>query len=214
MNEIHQNQTAEWSFKSSKPRKDPFNEVELSVRFTSADGKEKLVPAFWAGGRNWRVRFSSPMTGTYRFLTVCSDPSDSGLHGQEGAFKVARYTGANPLFRHGSIGIAADKRHFEHADGTPFFWLGDTWWMGLTKRLSWPKGFQTLTADRTAKGFTLIQIVAGLYPDMPAFDPRGANEAGFPWEKDSARINPASFDMADLRIQHLVSRGLVPCIVG
>lgn len=49
---------------------------------------------------------------------------------------------------------------------------------------------------------------------MPAFDPRGANEAGFPWEKDYARINPAYFDMADLRFQHLVSRGLAPCIVG
>ena len=24
---------------------------------------------------------------------------------------------------------------------------------------------------------------------MPGFDPRGANEAGFPWEKDYARIN-------------------------
>ena len=80
----------------------------------------------------------------------------------------------------------------------------DTWWMGLCQRFQWPADFQQLTADRAAKGFTVVQIVAGLYPDMPAFDPRGANEAGFPWEKDYARINPAYFDMADLRIQHLV----------
>jgi len=49
---------------------------------------------------------------------------------------------------------------------------------------------------------------------MPQFDPRGANEAGFPWEPEYTRINPAYFDMADLRIQHLVDRGLAPCIVG
>jgi hypothetical protein len=40
------------------------------------------------------------------------------------------------------------------------------------------------------------------------------NEAGFPWEKDFSRINPAYFDMADLRIAYLVHVGLVPCIVG
>ncbi|MGH9662853.1 MAG: DUF4038 domain-containing protein, partial [Bryobacteraceae bacterium] len=64
------------------------------------------------------------------------------------------------------------------------------------------------------KGFTVVQIVAGLYPDMPPFDPRGANEAGFPWEREFTRINPAYFDMADVRIQYLVDRGIVPCIVG
>ncbi|MCG2659410.1 MAG: DUF4038 domain-containing protein, partial [Kiritimatiellae bacterium] len=214
MKSIQQNQTAEWMFTSNKSYKDPFNEVELSVRFTSADGNGKLAPAFWAGGRNWRVRFASPQIGSYHFQTICSNPSDSGLHGLEGDFRVARYTGANPLFRHGPIRVATDKRHFEHADGTPFFWLGDTWWMGLTKRLTWPKGFQTLTRDRVQKGFSVIQIVAGLYPDMPAFDKRGANEAGYPWEKDYRRINPAYFDMADRRIRHLVESGLAPCIVG
>lgn len=214
MNIIRQNQTAEWSFTSSKPYRDPFNEIELSVHFRHGDGEEKLVPAFWVGGKNWRVRFASPRVGSYHFQTICSDPSDSGLHGQEGDFKVARYTGSNPLFRHGPIQVAADKRHFEHADGTPFFWLGDTWWMGLCKRMTWPKGFQTLTRDRVKKGFTVVQIVAGLYPDMPAFDERGANEAGYPWEKDYGRIKPAYFDMADRRIQRLVESGLVPCIVG
>jgi hypothetical protein len=110
--------------------------------------------------------------------------------------------------------VGASRRFLEHRDGTPFFWLGDTWWMGLTRRLPWPHDFRRLIADRVAKGFSVIQIVAGLYPDMPAFDERGANEAGFPWERDYSRINPAYFDMADLRIQALVEAGLVPCIVG
>jgi hypothetical protein len=115
---------------------------------------------------------------------------------------------------HGAPRVNKDRRHFEHEDGTPFFWLADTWWMGLCQRFQWPADFQQLTADRAAKGFTVVQIVAGLYPDMPAFDPRGANEAGFPWDKDYSHINPAYFDKADLRIQYLVSNGLTPCIVG
>jgi hypothetical protein len=86
--------------------------------------------------------------------------------------------------------------------------------MGLCDRLVWPSGFQELAADRVAKGFSIVQIVAGLYPDMEPFDDRGANEAGFPWSRDFSTVNPAYFDMADLRIAHLVRSGLVPCIVG
>lgn len=104
--------------------------------------------------------------------------------------------------------------YLEHSDGTPFFWLGDTWWMGLCHRLHWPNEFQRLAADRKAKGFNVIQIVAGLYPDMPPFDPRGASEAGFPWESHYARIRPEYFDAADARLGYLVDQGFAPCIVG
>ncbi|HEX3133478.1 MAG TPA: DUF4038 domain-containing protein [Planctomycetota bacterium] len=80
--------------------------------------------------------------------------------------------------------------------------------------MSWPADFQKLAADRKAKGFTVIQIVAGLYPDMHPFDPRGANEGGYPWEAAYARINPKYWDEADKRILHLVEQGFTPCIVG
>ena len=42
------------------------------------------------------------------------------------------------------------------------------------------RNFKQLAADRKAKGFNVIQIVAGLYPDMLPFDPRGANEGAIP----------------------------------
>ena len=209
-----QNRVMEWAFRSSQPRPDPFNEIELDVIFTDAQGGEERVPAFWAGESDWKVRYAPKAVGTYRYRTVCNDVSDPALHGQEGTVEVSAYTGSNALFAHGAIRIGPDRKHFEHADGKPFFWLGDTWWMGFCQRLRWPEEFQLLTADRVQKGFTVIQIVAGLYPDMPPFDARGANEAGFPWERDFVRINPAYFDMADLRLQHLVDRELVPCVVG
>lgn len=182
--------------------------------FIDPEGEEHRVPAFWAGEGTWRVRYASPRVGVHRWRSVCSDASNPDLHGREGRMEVVPYEGDNPLFQHGPLRVSKNRRYLEHLDGTPFFWLGDTWWMGLCRRLSWPGDFQTLTADRVDKGFTVIQIVAGLYPDMEAFDQRGANEAGFPWEEGFARINPSYFDMADLRIDHLVRSGLVPCIVG
>jgi hypothetical protein len=86
--------------------------------------------------------------------------------------------------------------------------------MGLCHRLHWPEDVKALAADRKEKGFTVIQIVAGLYPDMHPFDPRGANEAGYPWETNYTSIRPQYFDAADQRIEYLVEQGLVPCIVG
>ncbi|MHB9024446.1 MAG: apiosidase-like domain-containing protein [Armatimonadota bacterium] len=209
-----QSMISQWSFCSSAQYDDPINEVTLDAVFTGPDGREQTVPAFWEGGDKWSVRFASPVAGEYTFRTVCSNPADAGLHGQQGAVTITPYQGDNPLYRHGPVRVAANGRHFEHADGTPFLWLGDTWWMGLTKRLAWPEGFAELTRDRVEKGFSVIQIIAGLYPDMPAFDERGANEAGFPWEPDYARIDPAYFAMADRRLQYLVEQGLAPCIVG
>jgi len=209
-----QNCASEWSFASGKTYSDPFNQVELDVLFTGPDGRAWKVPAFWSGEREWRVRFAPPLVGRYTYRTLCSDTSNPDLHGQEGVLEVSPYEGQNPLLKHGPLRVASDRRHLEHADGTPFFWLGDTWWMGLCKRLSWPDDFQLLAADRVAKGFTVIQIVAGLYPDMPANDERGYNEVGHPWEPGYARIRPAYFDMADLRLRWLIRSGLVPCIVG
>src|ERR1035437_7440289 len=202
----------EWSYSSEKGYVDPFNDVELDVVFTDPQGHEQTVPAFWAGEQTWRIRYSPTAAGNYTYRTVASDKGD--LHGRGGVLEVAAYRGDNILRKHGPIRVAADQRHFEHEDGTPFFWLGDTWWMGLCSRMRWPEDFQQLAADRVKKGFTVIQIIAGLYPDMPPFDPRGANEAGYPWEADYARINPRYFDAADLRIRYLVESGLTPCIVA
>jgi hypothetical protein len=208
------NVMVEIPLKAERDHADPFNTVTVDVDVTDPAGRTLRVPAFWAGGKDWRVRYASPLPGTHRYRSRASDAADGGLHGIEGTIEVRPYSGNNPLLRHGPLRAAADRRYLEHADGTPFFWLGDTWWMGLCQRLRWPDEFQQLAADRKAKGFNVVQIVAGLYPDMPAFDPRGANEAGFPWEKDYTRIRPEYFDAADRRLKHLVDQGFTPCIVG
>ncbi len=208
------NHVAEIQFVAARDHSDPFNTVRLDVLFTSPSGKELRVPAFWAGGTSWRVRYSSAEAGEHTYVSVCSDKNDAGLHGVEGSVSVTTYDGGNPLYRHGPLTVSRTHRYLQHADGKPFFWLGDTWWMGLCKRIRWPEEFETLTDDRVRKGFNVVQIVAGLYPDMGAFDERGANEAGFPWEEEWGAIRPEYFDRADERIAHLVKRGIVPCVVG
>jgi Protein of unknown function (DUF4038)/Domain of unknown function (DUF5060) len=210
----HRNQAIEIRFQSTTDYSEPFKDVELDVAFTAPSGRTVVVPAFWAGDATWCVRYASPEAGVHAYRTRCSDEGNPSLHGHVGEVEIEPYLGDNPLYRHGGIRVADDRRHFCHADGTPFFWLGDTWWMGLCGRLSWPQDFQALAQNRKDIGFNVIQLVAGLYPDMPLFDERGLSASGFCWDKDLSRINPRFFDEADQRIFHLVEQGLTPCILG
>ncbi|OOG85500.1 hypothetical protein B0E41_08160 [Hydrogenophaga sp. A37] len=210
----HQHQVTEIRLQSTTAYAEPFKDVVLDVAFTAPGGTTVVVPAFWAGEATWCVRYASSETGAHAFRTLCSDEGNPSLHGQVGEVHIEPYRGDNPLYKHGGIQVSADRRHFCHADGTPFFWLGDTWWMGLCGRLSWPEDFKALARNRKETGFNVIQLVAGLYPDMPLFDERGLSSSGFCWEEDLSRINPRFFDEADQRIFHLVEQGLVPCILG
>jgi len=214
MTQAHQHGLIEIRFESGVGYANPFKDVQLEASFKSPGGRCLVVPAFWAGDNRWHVRYSSPEVGVHQFETRCSDESNEGLHLRSGVIEVLPYHGDNPLFTHGGVKIADDLRRFSHADGTPFFWLGDTWWMALSKRLSWPEGFQTLVQNRKSLGFNLVQLVAGLYPDMSLFDERGMAESGFSWRPDLSQVNPCFFDEADLKVVHLVEQGLVPCIVG
>jgi len=203
----------EYSFASERKYDNPFVDIQVDVVFQQGEQHWK-VPAFWAGSDTWTVRFAPPLQGTYSFRVACSDRKNHALNGAALALHVTPYTGDNPLLKHGFLRIACDKRHFEHADGTPFLWLGDTWWKNLCKRMTWD-GFQELTADRRKKGFNVVQIVCGPYPDENMMETRWENEGGKPYETiDFSVVNPAYFVNADRRIKHLVDSGMVPVIFG
>lgn len=206
----------ERSFESRKGYPDPFNDVEVDVVFSRPDGNSWRVPAFWRGGNKWTVRFSPPVPGAYQYHLESTDKGNPDLNGHAGQVTISQYSGTNDLLRHGMLRVSRNGRYFEHADGTPFFWLGDAWWTGLSDRLDW-KGFQQLTADRKAKGFTVVQIDAGLAPsgeELAPVDPGFCNEGGCVWDPEFKRINPKFFDYADRRIQKLIESGIVPALVG
>lgn len=212
--QVEANQVAEISFQAARAHEAPFVSVVLDVEFSDPLGTTKLVPAFWSGGNQWKVRYASPLPGLHRWRSVCNAADDAGLHGVQGTVEITASTSMNPLHRHGPLRVAPNRRHFEHADGTPFLWLGDTWWKCLCKRMTW-EGFQELTADRKAKGFNVVQIVCGPYPDEEMMEARWENEGGKPYaRKDFTVVNPAYFDQADRRLAHLIHHGMVPAIVG
>lgn len=203
----------ETTFETKKQYTNPFSDVEVDVVFSRGETTWR-VPAFWAGGSTWKVRFSPPAPGEYTYRVESNDPANDELTPPVGRFTVGSATDGNPLLTRGFIRIADDQRHFEHADGTPFLWLGDTWWKCLCKRMSLAD-FEALAEDRVAKGFSVVQLVCGPYPDEPMLEARWETEGGMPYHNlDLSAVNPAAFEEIDRRIGALVRVGLVPAIVG
>ncbi|WP_309122139.1 DUF4038 domain-containing protein [Paenibacillus sp.] len=66
--------------------------------------------------------------------------------------------GERPLYRHGFVGVHKSGRAFAHADGTPFFWLGDTVWSAPAHATL--EEWQRYVTHRGEQGFTVAQINA------------------------------------------------------
>ena len=130
-------------------------DTEFSVDLTSPSGKVSTVAGFWDGERTWRVRFMPEEAGRWQYRTH-SHPTVEGLDGRSGEFVSQPGPTTTPFLRHGPVRVSANRRFFEHADGTPFFWMGDTVWYGaiLSSRVDW----DTYLTDRAAKRFTVVHF--------------------------------------------------------
>ncbi len=73
--------------------------------------------------------------------------------------------------------------------------------------------FKLLSKDRAIKGFTAVQIVVGVPPEIPFFSPNAANSGGLPFNKDYS-LNLNYFGEVDQKIDILLANNLSPCIVG
>ncbi|MBN2476383.1 MAG: DUF4038 domain-containing protein [Pirellulales bacterium] len=71
---------------------------------------------------------------------------------------VPAVANASANLSRGPLKVSENKRFLVHADGTPFFWLGDTAWE-LFHRLNRDEADRYLE-NRAAKGYTVIQAVA------------------------------------------------------
>jgi hypothetical protein len=129
--------------------------MRLSAQLVGPDGTRILAPGFW-DGRVWRVRSFFPQAGIWSWQLV-SEPRQAALE-QSGQILVDPVaTGeTNPLYRSGAAMVSAEGRYLVHADGTPFFWLGDTMWdAALQMDLA---EWEAYLADRAALGFSVIQL--------------------------------------------------------
>jgi len=195
----------EWDYTLAEIDKN-IDSIELNVAITTQSQKHFLLPAFYRGNGRWSVRYLPKELGLYHVVTECKDARLNGIKRTLEVFESDK-----PYPR--ELFVSDNKRHLVDASGKPFFWLSDTWWMALSDRLDF-ESFRKLAQKRKEQGFNVIQLVAGLFPDMDSFDVRGKNSAGFPWNKDYSSINPSYFDEADKKILYLLEEGFTLCILG
>ena len=105
---------------------------------------------------------------------------------------------------HGRIQISENRRHLQHDDGTPFFWLADTAWNGplFAAEEDWSRYLK----DRAAKGFTAIQFVA--HAPWRAADKDAEGRTAWLGRKDPT-INPAFFDRIEEFVKAINDHGML-----
>ncbi len=140
---------------------EPMVRVAFTGTAGAAKGLSRTVAGFWDGGQTWLARFAPPAAGEWAYASASRD---TGLDGVRGTVSVTAWTEgekqANPA-RHGFVGVARSGpragRYFQYADGTPFLWIGDTWWAWAKKGIAF-SSFKKLADDRARKGFTVGQV--------------------------------------------------------
>ncbi len=181
----------------------PYLEVQLSATFSQGAARFH-VPGFWDGGGTYKVRFSPPLTGEWRYETASNVPE---LHGKTGAFTATAPTGDN----HGPVEVF-NTFYLRHADGTPYHQFGTTCyaWVHQTRELQ-EQTLKTLAASP----FNKIRFC--VFPKSYAYNKNEpelfAFQKGADGRFDFSRPEPAFWRHFEQRIVDLQKLGIEADII-
>ena len=174
----------ELTFTAASAHANPYTDVTVWVDL-EGPGFRQRVYGFWDGGPTFRVRIVATAPGAWSWRSG-SSPADPGLSGKTGAFTAVDWTDAEKQansLRHGFLRATANRHALQHADGAPFFAIGDTWYSLGTNRFRWrdddtPRplgpdaGFQDYVRYRRRQGYNWLNVIAA-FPNWMT--------DGFPW---------------------------------
>ncbi len=174
---VHVWEKQELALEASAAYENPYTDVDVWIDLKGPNYSRRVY-GFWDGGKTFRVRFLATGPGEWTWVSG-SQPLDSGLAGREGSFRATAWTEAemrdNPT-RRGFIQPTPNGHAFEYADGTPFFYMADTWWAVPTFRYKWydddrerpagpEMGFKDMVRVRKRQGYNGVAMLAS----MPAW---------------------------------------------
>lgn len=212
-----------WEHTLTTSQAHPWDAFPVTATFTHSSGVALQVDGFYngvnAGGQQlWVIRFAPTLPGVWNWSTSSGDPNLRASGSLQAVAPTPAQLAANPNL-HGHIRVQTSGpragRYFVYADGTPFFWLGDTLWEMNSLRVGvgggeYPnRNFYTWLNDRKAKGFTVVQT--------QFFFINQRNEGGYlfldntmsPGNGNFARLNAEHAKYLDVRIRALHDSGLV-----
>jgi len=197
--------SVEIPFEANKKSKN-FDDTVLDVTFTNrTTGTKMTIPGFWDGGANWKVRFAPTECGIWDYETVATG-EDVGISGIKGTVACNSYKGEYDIYKHGFVKTEPGKKYFVYADGTPFFYLGDTHWNMPTEEfdkagpnagdIATDSHFKYIVDRRAEQGFTVYQS-----------QPLGASFNVS--DGKITEIDVKEFQSYDRYFQYIASKGLV-----
>jgi hypothetical protein len=175
----------------------PYRDVQLAR--ASAGDRTIVVPGFWDGGDTYKVRFSPPATGEWRYETQSATPE---LNGKTGVFTAT----APPAITTARCRCST-RYYLRYADGTPYHQFGTTCyaWVHQTRELQ-EQTLQTLAASPFNKIRFCVFPKAYVYnqnePEFFAF------KKGADGKFDFSRPDPAFWRHFEQRILDLQKLGI------
>lgn len=166
---------SEFVFEASVAFDYPPSQALLLANFsqapTAGGGWLHNVVGFWDGNRTWRLRFAPTKPGQWQFVAVLSDrvgqmtpivwhsePFEAALADRDG----------HAIFAHGGqLKVSENRRYLTFWDGTPFFWLGDTWWFTPSEKVPYDtssnltvthSAFRYMVDKRSSQNYSIIQV--------------------------------------------------------
>ncbi len=176
----------------------PFLGIELAATFTQGDAEIK-ASGFYDGDGIYRVRFSPPTVGTWKYRTTSNADS---LNDQSGEFEAVAPSPGN----HGPVRVA-NQFHFAFADGSPYKPLGTTCYAWTSQ----PESLQEQTLKTlSASPFSKVRMC--VFPKRYTWNendpPMYAFEGTPPNKWDFSRYNPKFFRHLEMRIGQLEKLGI------
>lgn len=162
MIKVEQYQVCIITLEVHKTYDNPFLDCIIQATFTGPNKQVIIREAYWDGGNVYRIAFAPTQIGMWSYSLKA--PRESGVDSQCGTLECISYRGTYEIYKHGFLQVSEDKRYFTYADGTPFFWLGDTHWEFAYKE-RWDESnhpqmdsmFKGMVDRRVEQGYTIYQ---------------------------------------------------------
>jgi len=180
---IHTFEIKEIVLSAQNDYENPYKEVECWMQL-KGPGFDRRIYGFWDGGSTFKVRVAAIKAGNWSWESGSNQPDDSGLNNKKGSFEAIEWTEEekqeNPN-RRGFIHSSADGHSLQYNDGTPFFFISDTWWASSTWRYpltgkapdpNWKPGpeglsFENVVNYRKKQGYNMVAMIS-CFPNWAA----------------------------------------------
>jgi hypothetical protein len=177
----------------------PFRDAALVGEFISPSAKTNVIDGFYDGDDTWRLRFAPDELGEWSYL-LRGEGVEILQHGK------FRCTAPR---EHGFIRLHPENPYaFAHADGTPFFPMGDTCYGLFDDSPITPVLREEYLKTRRAQRFNFVRMTVGHSEARAATNLAFWAWGGTAQKPDLDRFNPVFFRGFDDLIHQLRATGM------